>query len=184
VDYDLVEVDFLQGMPKEQIERQPFSKVPAFEHDGLKLYETCAIARYVDEAFDGPALQPASAADRARMTQIFSILDSYTYGPTVGTLVIQRLVAPMLGGTADEEAIKAALPDITKCMTVLEGLLGGNEYLAGDSVSLADFHLAPMFDYFTKTPESEPIVASTPELRRWWSSMQSRQSVQDTAPNL
>ena len=37
VDYDLVEVDFLQGpMPAEQIERHPFARVPAFEHDGFE----------------------------------------------------------------------------------------------------------------------------------------------------
>ena len=45
VDYDLVEVDFIGGgMPEEQLARQPFGKVPAFEHDGLMLYETSAIA--------------------------------------------------------------------------------------------------------------------------------------------
>ena len=33
VDYDHVEFDFMQGMPDDQLERQPFSKVPAFEHD-------------------------------------------------------------------------------------------------------------------------------------------------------
>ena len=43
-----------EGMPKEQLSRQPFNKVPAFEHDGNMLYETAAIERYVDEAFDGP----------------------------------------------------------------------------------------------------------------------------------
>jgi hypothetical protein len=47
VDYNLVEIDFLQGlMPTEQIERHPFVRVPAFEHDGFKLYETTAICRY------------------------------------------------------------------------------------------------------------------------------------------
>ena len=54
VDYDLIDVDILQGMPPEQFKRHPFGKVPAFEHDGMALYETCAVERYVDEAFDGP----------------------------------------------------------------------------------------------------------------------------------
>ncbi|MCP4330437.1 MAG: hypothetical protein GY791_18595 [Alphaproteobacteria bacterium] len=39
----------------------PFRKVPAFRHDDFHLYETAAIARYVDMAFDGPALTPADA---------------------------------------------------------------------------------------------------------------------------
>ena len=53
VDYELVEVDFISGgFSDEYLERQPFAKVPAFEHDGLELYETPAILRYIDEAFD------------------------------------------------------------------------------------------------------------------------------------
>ena len=112
VAYRLVEVDFLKGMPPEQLTRHPFGKVPAFEHDGFALYEVCAIERYVDESFPGPKLQPSDARQRARMTQIISLLDSYTYAPTVGQLVIQRLVVPMMGGSADEAAIEAALPAV------------------------------------------------------------------------
>ena len=97
-------------MPIEQIERHPFAKVPAFEHNGFKLYEVCAIGRYVDEEFDGPSLQPEDVRDRARMTQIISILDNYTYPCTVGDLVIQRLVMPMLGNQPDEAAIAEVLP--------------------------------------------------------------------------
>ena len=66
-----------EGMPKEQLSRQPFNKVPAFEHDGNMLYETAAIERYVDEAFDGPSLQPSGALARARMTQVIGIADCY-----------------------------------------------------------------------------------------------------------
>ena len=53
VDYDLVPVDiFAAGGPtREQVARHPFGKIPAFEHDGFRLYEAGAIARYIDEAF-------------------------------------------------------------------------------------------------------------------------------------
>ena len=179
VSYRHVEVDFLQGMPEEQRARQPFSKVPAFEHDGLQLYETCAIERYVDEAFTGPALQPEDPRQRARMTQIISILDSYTYGPTVGQLVIQRMEA-----NPDEAAIEAALPEVRKCMGTLEQLLGEQAFLAGDKLSLADLHLAPIFAYFTATPESVPILKDKPGLHRWWESMKARESMKKTEPQL
>ena len=117
VDYDLVEVDFLQGpMPAEQVERHPFAKVPAFAHDGFELYEVDAIMRYIDEEFDGPSLQSGTAKQRARMNQIISIIDSYTYPCTVGQLVIQRIVMPMLGEQSDEAAIAEAMPEIEKCM--------------------------------------------------------------------
>jgi len=185
VDYDLVEIDFIGGgMPEEQLKRDPFAKVPAFEHDGFSLYETCAIERYVDEAFDGPALQPESAPARARMTQIISIVDSYTYGCTVGQLVIQRLVQPILGGTPDEAAIEAALPEVEKSMREFERKLDGQEYFAGSSLSLADLHLAPIFAYFVGTPESKAILENKPELQAWWQRIAPRDSMAKTQPQL
>ncbi len=179
VSYKHVEVDFMQGMPEEQLARQPFGKVPAFEHDGFQLYETCAIERYVDEAFAGPSLQPEEPRQRARMTQIVSMLDSYTYGPTVGQLVVQRL---FMGESPDEAAIEAALPEVRKCMGTLEQLLGDQTFLAGDRLSLADLHLAPIFAYFSATPESGPILEDKPGLRRWWESMKARESMAKTEP--
>ena len=47
-----------RAFPPGIFEHHPFGRIPAFEHDGFRLYETGAIARYVDEAFEGPALQP------------------------------------------------------------------------------------------------------------------------------
>ena len=185
VDCDLVEIDFIGGgMPKEYLARDPFGKVPAFEHDGFSLYETCAIERYVDEAFDGPALQPEDAAERARMTQIISIVDSYTYPCTVGQLVIQRLVQPILGGTADEAAIEAALPDVEKSMAEFERKLEGREYFAGGALSLADLHLAPIFAYFVNTPESTAILKNKPALQAWWQRIAPRDSMNRTQPQL
>ncbi len=185
VDYDLLEVDFLAAdMPDEHLARHPFAKVPALEHDGLMLYETAAIERYIDEAFDGPSLQPSDPAGRARMTQIISIIDSYTYPCTVGDLVVQRLVQPMLGGTADESIVEAALPAVDKSMGELERLLGDQEYLAGSTVSLADLHLAPIFAYFVATPESKGIMENKPALNAWWQRMESRESLAKTQPQL
>lgn len=185
VDYDFVEVDIMGGgISDEYLERQPFAKVPAFEHDGLALYETAAIERYVDEAFDGPALQPATPAQRARMTQIISVIDSYTYPRTVGDLVVQRLISPLLGAEADEAIIEAALPEVEKSMMAIEKLLGDNEYLAGKALSLADLHLAPIFEYFTATPESGEILEGAPGLGAWWKRINSRDSMAKTKPQL
>jgi glutathione S-transferase len=185
VGYNLVEVDFIGGgMPAEHLERQPFGKVPVFEHDGMMLYETPAILRYVDEAFDGPSLQPPDPVHRARMTQIISIIDSYTYPCTIVSLVIQRLVQPLLGGSADETVVAAALPEVDKSMREFERLLGDQQYMAGRALSLADLHLAPIFAYFVDTPESKGILEDKPGLRAWWQRIAGRDSMAKTKPQL
>ncbi|MFQ5959408.1 MAG: glutathione S-transferase family protein, partial [Alphaproteobacteria bacterium] len=112
VAYRLEEVDIFAGAHKEpgHLARHPFAKVPAFEHDGFALYETTAIMRYIDEAFAGATLQPGDAHERARLNQVLRIIDAYGYPALIGTIVIQRVVVPRTGGTPDEAAIEAAVP--------------------------------------------------------------------------
>ena len=50
------------------MERHPFGRIPAFEHERFDLYEAGAITCYVDEAFPGPVLQPGEPRRRADPT--------------------------------------------------------------------------------------------------------------------
>jgi glutathione S-transferase len=181
--YRLEEINILEGAHQtpEYKARQPFAKVPAFEHDGFELYETGAIMHYVDETFSGPSLQPGKPRERARMMQVLGLINAYAYPSCIGACVIQRLVVPLTGGTPDEDVVAEAVPLAT---TSVEALLDGNEFLAGDSLSLADLHVAPIYDYFSQTPEGEKALAGTPNLRRWWDAISQRASVQKTKPAL
>ena len=69
VSYQLEPVEF--GSAR-HLALHPFGKIPILEHGSTRIFETLAIARYVDEAFKGPALQPADAKGRALMTQWIS----------------------------------------------------------------------------------------------------------------
>jgi len=185
-DYDLVEVDIFSGAntAPEHLARHPFGKVPAFEHDGLALYETDAIIRYIDEAFAGSDLQPADTAGRARMAQAINIIGGYAYPALIGQIFIQRAVMPMVGNTADEDAIAAAIPQAETAVAALEKLIDGNAYLAGDRLSLADLLLIPVYDYVAQIPEGQQILAKAPNLQRWWETVRSRPSVAKTRPTL
>jgi glutathione S-transferase len=186
VAYKLIDVDILSGANRtpEYLRRHPFGKVPAFEHDGFSIYETSPIARYVDEAFDGTALQPKDAKMRARMNQAIAITDNYAYGCIVGHVVMQRLVAPLLGNTADEAMIRDALPVAEQALTALQDVLGGRPRFAGDELTLADLYLVPVYDYFLSTPEGAAMLPKFPALQQWWQSLEKRESVVATRPKL
>lgn len=180
VEFDLVEVDIFapEGPPPGHLERHPFGRIPAFEHDGFALYETAAITRYVDEAFPGPALQPADARGRARLTQIIGILDSYAYRPLVWDIYVERVSKPREGRASDEARIAAALPRAGLCLDVLEGFLGEGPWLLGGAPSLADLHAAPILDYFRMAPEGRDLLASRERLAAWWNRVAARPSAQ------
>lgn len=185
VDYDLEEFDFIaDGMPAEQLARHPFGKVPAFRHDDFGLYETLAICRYVDEAFDGPALQPGDTRGRALMTQVFQIVDNYAYPAMITKVLIQRVIVPKLGGASDEAVIAEGVTEGRTATAELDRLLGDQTYFTGDSLSLADLHLIPVYEYFAMTPEGAPVLADAPNLQRWWDAMVRMGSVDKTRPKL
>lgn len=179
VDYRLEPVDVFGqgGPPAEHLARHPFGKIPAFEHDGFTLYETGAITRYVDEAFEGPALQPAAPAARARMNQAISVLDHYVYPILVWGIYVERVVAPLAGRAPDEDKIAHALPRAWACLDALEALGGDGPWLAGADLTLADLHAAPMFDYFVTAPEGEALLEDRPRLSAWWARMATRPSL-------
>src|SRR3954468_7364847 len=55
----------------------PFDRVPILRHGDFTLYETSAIAAYLEETFPAPALQPDTPRGRAGMNQWISAVNSY-----------------------------------------------------------------------------------------------------------
>lgn len=156
----------------EQQARHPWGKVPALSHGEVTLYESLAITRYVDEAFEGPALQPADAAGRAQMDQWISAFIDYMYAPIVRSIVIQRVVAD----TPDSDVIAAAVPQAEKCLTVLNDRLQAAPYLAGSDMSLADLFVLPAIDYLAKVPEGGPLLEPATAVNDWTARMAARDS--------
>ena len=184
--YDLVEVDVIGGAHQhpEHLARHPFGKVPAFRHDDLRLFETDPITRYVDEAFDGPPLEPADARGRALMGQAIGVIATYAYPVIIGEIFMQRVVAPMVGGIADEAAIADALPKAETCIRVLEQMAQGHACLIAEGLSRADLFLIPIYDYLVQTPEGQQLVAGAPNIQRWWQNVRTRPAVETTRPQL
>lgn len=183
VPYRLVETDiFAAGGPSaEHLQRQPFGRIPVLDHGGFVLYETAAIARYVDEGFPGQRLQPDSAAARARMTQMIGILDSYGYRSMVWDVYVERISAGQEGRTPDEERIEVGLARAAIVLDQLEKRLDVQVFLAGETVSLADLHAAPMIAYFRIAPEGAQALARHDRLAAWWKKMNRRSSLRRTA---
>lgn len=178
VDYrfDAVDIFAADGPPPEHLERHPFGKIPAFEHGDLRLYETAAICRYVDEAFDGPALQPATPAGRAAMVQAIGICDSYLYRAGVWDIYVERLRVPARGGVSDEAKIAAAIPIVHKALTELARLSAGRPFIAGPALSLADLHAYPMLTLLRLAPEGRELVMKVAPIESWRQGMAARAS--------
>lgn len=160
----------------------PFRKVPVLVHGAAAVWETEAIGRYVDRAFDGPALQPGEPLALARMDGWLSAIVDYLYPTLVKRVVIPRLVVEPDGRPVDPADIAAAAATGTGYWDAVEAALADRPYLAGSALSLADLVLAPIVAYVARTPEGESLFAPRPALARWFGAVSARESFAACAP--
>ena len=137
----------------------PFGKMPVLEHGEVRVYETLAIAAYVDDVFNEGALQPRSPAERAAMLQWTSVAIDYAYPALVGGL-----------HEPNAETISAAGAMLKSLDAQLEG-----EHLVGDGPTLADFMLYPMMAFGLGKLKSKPKGIAS--LTSWYDRMRQRSSV-------
>jgi glutathione S-transferase len=184
VAYDRIEIDpFAPAIPTYYLALHPFGRVPTLVHDDFVLYETGAIARYLDRAFGGPTLQPQQARALARMDQVIGIVDSYAYWPLVRQVFSHRAFRPALGRPVDEAEVARGLAAAAKVLGALEAL-AAEPFIVGPAISLADFHLGAMIAYFTLAPEGSALLDTHPRLAAWWRHVSRRPSFAATDPGL
>ena len=100
VAYALREADLPQAgdrRPGRAARHRPWD-APVLEHDWFSLSETSAATRYVDEAFPGPALQPADVRGRARAAQVVALADHHLHGPPATPAALWRAMYGGSGG--------------------------------------------------------------------------------------
>ncbi len=133
VTYDLIPA--MPGSP-ELKSVNPYGRMPVFKHGKLGLFETMAIAQYIDEAFKGPALRPTDVAERAKMTQWMSAHVDGLY-----PAVIRRYLMPhyiMAKGAPEKAAVEKAGAEANAALKVFDDALAGRAYLASAQPTLAD----------------------------------------------
>ncbi len=182
-DFKQVPLDVLAGEPKqpEHLERHPFGKVPVLDHDGMRILETSAITRYLNDVLPGKSLVPATPKDRARMDMVIGIVDSYGYGALVGGVAAYHLFPDFVGGKNDAMR-DTGLEQGRKVIEFAMATKGASPFIAGE-LSLADLYLAPVVFYVSLTPDRDAVFAP-PGFAEWWTTMQGLPSFKNTQPDL
>lgn len=182
VTYKTEEIDpFAANVPEDYLIRHPFGRVPVLSHGEFDVFETSAIAQYVNMAFEGPELMPTKAETLARVAQVVSIVDSYGYRPMVRQVFAHRVFRPAV---ADDAEIAAGIDASHTVLSSLNNIAKEGRVLDGQNFTLADCHLAPMIAYFVKAPEGANALKAHSRLSDWWATVSPRQSLQATKPGL
>jgi glutathione S-transferase len=145
----------------------PYGKMPVLEHGEVTLFETLAIAVYLDHSFGKQRLQPTDSLAQARMLQWISVAIDYAYEDLVGKLHEDKPAAEALAAAGEQ-------------LKLLDAGLGKGPYFAGETLSLADFFLYPMV-CFAKEKLSESRLSGLPALARWHAELQKRPAARKAA---
>jgi glutathione S-transferase len=172
IDYELVPT-----MPSQITPLNPFRKIPAITHDGLTLFESTAILRYLERTFPGPKLWPEGSVAIAACDQwISAICDSLVNAAL-------RYMASRYGFLPVPAEMQQQYLDKTReVVPIFERQLGKTRYLAGDAMTAADLFLAPLLFYFPDIPQLRAIADAAPNCARWAREMSARPSALATEP--
>src|SRR5690606_21177046 len=112
----------------------PRGKVPTLVDDGLVLWESSAIAEYLEDRYPERPLLPRDPAARALVRRLVIETDTYFVDST-------RPLRPFAFGReqATPEALASARDGLAAELGRFEAYLGDREFLAGSALSLADF---------------------------------------------
>ena len=166
----------------EHLKLHPFGRIPIFDHDGFRVYETQAIIRYLDEIYLHPPLTPGNPKDRTRMNQVIGIIEWYFFPKAAAPIAFNRIIGPrLLGLPSNEEAIAEAMPMARTAFAELDRLLGDKPYFTGETISVADIMLGAQLDLLSTTPEGTELIGATRQ-GPWLARMRSRPCCHATQP--
>jgi glutathione S-transferase len=160
VPYRRVDVAQPRGEPrsKEFREINPIGKVPAVIFDnGDILSESGAILYFFGEDTD---LWPADRRTQSEVLR-WMFFEQYSHEPA---LAVIRYLLHYSTDQVAAERIPELQPKARHALAVMEQRLGSNEWLAGESCTLADYALYP---YTRLMDESDISPDDYPSIKRW-----------------
>jgi glutathione S-transferase len=172
IEVDLVEEKYWE-QDTEFLRRNPAGKVPILKINGKTLSESTPICEYLEETAPQPALLPQSADARYEVRRLVAWFDDKFHHEVTSKLLYERVNKKVMGqGYPDSTNVKAGAKQIKYHLEYLAHLLDHRRWLAGDTMTLADFagaaHLSCL-DYISDVDWNRSHV-----VKDWYAKIKSR----------
>ena len=172
MDVELIEERYWE-QSTEFLRRNPAGKVPILRHEGALLTESTPICEYLEELNPEPSLIPKDAKARYEMRRLVSWFDDKFHHEVTSNLLYERVNKKVSGqGFPDSKNIKEGARKIKYHLDYMAWLLEHRRWLAGDTMTLADFaaaaHLSSL-DYISDVDWNRSSV-----VKDWYAKIKSR----------
>lgn len=143
----------------------PRGKIPAYKDDDISLGESAVICAYLERKHGDSGLYPKEAADYGKALW-FEKYSEEELIKVIGPVFFNRVVAPMMGGECDDEAVAGALAEQPARFAYLNEQVTGRQFLVGNTFSIADISIVSPF--INQRLAGEGVDAKAyPELSRY-----------------
>src|SRR6185437_903815 len=179
IDYRLTETSL--GAPELRA-IHPLGKMPALRHGAIKLFESKAIATYLDRRFAGPQLLPSDPYPAALAEQWVSLVNTSVDCILIRSYLYAYIVPKGADGKPDRAAIDALMPAVREQIAVLDSAVAASGYLVGDLFTFADINLMPILYRFRQAPEGAETLGAASHLSSYYERHAMRPSFVRTIP--
>jgi glutathione S-transferase len=160
----------------------PLGKMPVLRHGNVELFESKAIATYLDRSFSGPAVFPAEPILAALTEQWVSLVNTVMDRTLIRTYLYAYIAARTPDGKPDGAAIAAVMPAVTEQLGILDRAVEQTGYLVGHEFTFADINLMPILDRVRLAPEGAEVLAAARHLAAYYHAHAARPSFAATVP--
>lgn len=172
IEVELIEERYWEKS-NEFLQRNPAGKVPVLRLNGRTMSESAAICEYLEETFPTPSLMPQDPEARYEVRRLVSWFDDKFDSEVTRRLLGERVNKKVQGlGYPESAAIKSGARAIKFHLDYMAWLLDQRRWLAGDSMTLADFaaaaHLSCL-DYISDVDWNRSEV-----VKDWYAKIKSR----------
>src|ERR1043166_5487350 len=156
--------------------------MPVLRHGDFQLFESKAIATYLDRSFPAPYVFPSDPRLAALTEQWVSLVNTLMDHTLIRTYLFAYIAPRTANGEADRAAIEAVMPALREQIEVLDKAVAATGYLVGNDISFADLNLLPILHRLQQAPESAKALADATHLARYYHRHAARPSFQRTMP--
>jgi glutathione S-transferase len=160
----------------------PFGKMPVLRHGDFELFESKAIATYLDRSFPAPYVFPSDPRLAALTEQWVSLVNTLMDRTLIRTYLYAYIAPKTADGKPDRELIEAVMPALREQIGVLDRAVAKNGCLVDDQFTFADINLLPILYRIRQAPEGAEALAAAKHLARYYDQHAARPSFKRTIP--
>jgi glutathione S-transferase len=160
----------------------PFGKMPVLRHGDVELFESKAIATYLDLSFPAPFVFPSDPHLAALTEQWVSLVNTVMDRTVIRTYLFAYIAPKTADGAPDRAAIDAVMPAVREQLGVLDKAVARTGHLVGEQFTFADINLLPILHRVRQAPEGAAALAAATHLTRYYDRHAARPSFERTNP--